>query len=285
MADVRIQLDLSGLLNATSAISAKILPLVSQAVGAIAQQGQYQWKESVKQARLWSGEKSPYMNSITWKMTGDFSAEVTSDYGMAAEIETGRPAKDLKKMLDTSQKVRRTKDGRRFMVIPMRHNTPGNDALAPAMPDAVYAMAEQMTKSQVVSSTEQRPSGEITNLSPGSGMRPAAKQTPFASNPATKKAFMVPRHQYKWGDRLDTSGIAGLTAKQHKNMQGMVRMNTSSGGQKSSAFMTFRVMIEGSTGWIIAPRPGLHLVDKTATALQPMAEAALAEAVKRTFAQ
>lgn len=284
MADIKIQLDLAGLLNATSEISAKIFPLISQAVGAVAQQAQYQWKDGVKQARLWSGEKTPYMNSIIWKMTGDFSAEVSSDYSLAAEIEDGRPAKDLKKMLNTSQKVRRTKDGRRFLVIPFRHNTPGNDAHAPAMPDAVYAMAEQMTKSSVMSSNQQRPSGEITNLSPGSGMRPASTQTPFASNPATKQAYMVPRHQYQWGGRLNTTSIEGLTAQQHKNMQGMVRMDTSSGGQNSSAFMTFRVMIEDSTGWIVAPRPGLHLVDKTAAALQPLAEASLAEAVKRTFA-
>lgn len=283
MAEIRIQVDLSGLLNATGDISAKIFPLVSQAVGAIAQQAQYQWKDGVKQSRLWSGEKSPYMNSIAWKMTGDFSAEVSSDYPLAAEIENGRPAKDLKKMLDTSQKVRRTKDGRRFLIIPMRHNTPGHDALAPAMPASVYALAEEMKKSSVTSSSEQRPSGEITVMSPGSGMRPASTQSPFSSNPATKQQYMVPRHQYKWGERLNTAGIAGLTDKEKRNMNGMVRMETSSGGQQSSAYMTFRVMMEGSSGWIVAPRPGLHLVDKTAASLQPVAEAALAEAVKRTF--
>ena len=32
-------------------------------------------------------------------------------------------------------------------------------------------------------------------------------------------------------------------------------MNTSSGNQKSSAYLTFRVMAEGSTGWIVPAKP------------------------------
>jgi hypothetical protein len=87
-----------------------------------------------------TGEKEPYMASIAMQMTRPFSAVVSTDYKYADEIETGRPAKDLKQMLNTSPKVRRTKDGRRFLVIPMRHNTPGNGALAPSMPKAVYQM-------------------------------------------------------------------------------------------------------------------------------------------------
>lgn len=81
---------------------------------------------------------------------------------------------------------------------------------------------------------------------------------------------------YNWGDRLGGDGVA-------KNQQGMVRMNTAtSAGKKSSAFLTFRVMSEKSRGWIIQTQPGQHIVKGVADEMQPMAEAFIAEAVRRT---
>lgn len=281
--DYKISVDLAPLLNAAGAMTQQLMPLVSQAVHAVAEAAQHQWIDGVKQARLWSGEKQPYMASIQMKMTGPFSAEVSSDYALAFEIENGRPSKDLKAMLQTSSKVRTTKDGRRFMVIPMRHNSPGNDALATPMPPAIYELAAAMSKSSVTGQS-QRPAGEVTDITPAYGMRPAADQSGNAWTGGGKAPMMVPRHHYAWGDRLPAGLAPKLDPKHsHDPFAGMVRMDTSSGGQKSSAFMTFRVMIEGSDKWIIKERPGLKLVDKVATTMQPIAEAALAEAVKRTF--
>jgi len=71
------------------AVNAKVLPLMHQTVKAIAQQTAADWQHAVYKAKLWSGEKDAYAQSITWKMTGDFSAWVSTDYKHAAEIETG----------------------------------------------------------------------------------------------------------------------------------------------------------------------------------------------------
>lgn len=276
------------ILDKTGVIDKTIMPAVNQAVRAIAKATAAEWQQTVYRAKLWSGEKDAYAESITWRMTGDFSAVVSSDYKYVQDIETGRPARDLKKMLDTSLKVRRTEGGKRFLVIPMRHNTPGNGALAKSMPASVYDMAKQLAASRVVA-TGQRPSGEVTHLSPKSGMHPSANQTPYLSNPKTKQASMVTARKYAWGDRLTKSMLkaAGLDGPEAKRYAGMVKMDTSTpGGGKSSSYMTFRLMGEWQTGkWVIPAQPGMFLARKVAQAMRPKAEEAFAAAVKKTISE
>lgn len=282
-----ISLALGAQLDLSQGIKANVMPLVRQAVKAVAQQTAADWQEAVYQARLWSGERDAYAQSIKWEMTGDFSAMVSTDYKHAADIETGHPQRDLKKMLDTSLKVRRTESGKRFLVIPMRHNTPGNSAHAKAMPGSVYALAKAMTPSRVIA-TGQRPSGEVTHLSPKTGMQPSANQTPYLSNPKTKQALTVNRNQYAWGGRLTAAMLkeAGMDKADAKRYAGMVKMNTSTPGgkSKSSSYMTFRIMMEGQTGkWIIPAQPGQYLARGVVQAMQPKAEKAFAAAIQKTI--
>jgi hypothetical protein len=277
----KITFSAGALLDLSAGINAKVAPLLNKTVRAVAQQTVIDWHKAVNQAKLWSGEKEAYIQSIKWEMTGDFSAMVEADYKHAAEIETGRGPRDLKKMLDTSSKVRRTKDGRRFLVIPMRHNTPNNTAHASAMPGAVHNLASAMAPSRVVS-TGQRPSGEVTNLSPKSGMSAASKQSPYLSNPKTKQASMVASQKYAWGGRLTMGALkgAGLDAATARRYAGMVKFPDGSGGH---SHVTFRVMMEGATGkWVIPAQPGKFLARNVAQAMQPKAEAAFAAAVKKT---
>lgn len=279
MAQFKVHVDLSGVSqSASDIINGQVMPLLSQAVRAVAQQTQSNWQESVLRAKLWSGEKDPYAASISWKMTGSFAAAVSTEYKYAEEIETGRPARNLKKMLDTSDKVRRTTTGKRFLVIPFRH-TVGK------MPAGVKSMATSMQMSRVIAQS-MRPSGEVTNLSPKAGMSPAAKQSAYLSNPVTKSHSAVARRSYEWGGRLKAGALrgAGMDAATTKRYAGMVRMDASTpGGKKSSTYMTFRIMMEGSQGWIVPAQPGLFIAKKVAEAMQPKAEAAFAEAVKRTL--
>jgi hypothetical protein len=283
MAEYRISVDLSGVMQAAGVVDKAVMPLLHQAVRAVAQQTSINWQEAVQRAKLWSGEKDAYTASIQWQMTGDFSAVVSSDYRYANEIETGRPAKDLKVMLNTSMKVRQTKDGRRFLVIPFRQSTPGNDAHSPSMPASVYDLAKDMTASKV-DGQSQRPAGEVTALHPTYGMRPLKNQTPFASNPKTKSQFLVPKNHYNWGQKLDTSEIDGLSDAEKKRYAGMYRFDTRTpGGKRYSTYLTFRIMIEGSQGWVVPPKPGLFLAKRVADEMQPMAVQAFGEAVKRTL--
>lgn len=268
-------------LGLTGAVNAQVLPLLNQAVRAVAQQTAIDWQKSVYHAKLWSGEKDAYAQSIKWEMTGDFSAVVSTDYKLAGEIETGRGPRDLKKMLDTSSKVRRATDGRRFLVIPMRQNTPGNGALAKAMPQGVYNLAGAMAASSVVSKGR-RQSGQVTVLSPTTGMHAATKQSRYLSNPKTQQAVTVVSRKYAWGSRLTAAAIkgAGMDAATAKRYAGMVKFPDGSGGH---THMTFRVMMEGATGkWVIPAQPGKYLARQVAQDMQPKAAAAFAAAVKKT---
>lgn len=281
----QIRVSLASKMELSAGITKDVIPLLNQAVHAVAQATAADWKTEVYKAKLWSGEKDAYAASITYRMTGDFSAVVEATYEKAAEIETGRPPRDLKKMLDTSGKVRRTTDGRRFLVIPMRHNTPGNGAHAKAMPSSVYEMAQAMAPSRVIAAG-QRPSGEITHLSPKTGMHPASHQTPYLSAIASKQAATVVARKYAWGDRI-TGGMlkaAGMSKAEARRYAGMVRMDTSTpGGAKSSSYMTFRIMMEGQTGkWIVPAQPGQYIAKKVSDAMQPKAEKAFSAAIQKT---
>ncbi|ENW4943687.1 hypothetical protein ACFLMW_003838 [Salmonella enterica] len=241
-------------------IDKQIFPYMHQAVDVVGKQVANRWVEAVYKAKLWSGEKDAYAQSISWKMNGDFSGYVEATYKYAKEIEEGRPSRDLKRMLGTSLKVRRTKAGTRFLVIPFRHNLKN-------MPPALAAQAQALTASKVTGMTQRR-SGEIT----GFGMKPAKVQTPFLSNPKTHGPMMVNQAQYKWGNRI-AAGFFGPNPKGKVDIAaGMVRMDTSSGKQKSSAFMTFRIMSEKSQGWIVPPQPGQWIARDVIAKIAPEAE-------------
>lgn len=243
---------------AGNVINASVLPRLNQAVRAVVAATQTDWMTAVQHARLWSGEKDAYSTSIQAKMTGDFSGLVWTDYKYAEEIDNGRPAKDLKSMLDTSLKVRTSKKGKRYLIIPFRHNTPGNDALAPAMPSSIDALASQLTPSRVT--------GMGTRVS-GTG----------AMNPKTRLAVTVPQRRYSWGERLVGASLAGGD----KRHEGMYRFDVRTpGGRRESEYLTFRVMMEGSPGWVVAPKPGLNIARGVVERMQPLAELAFGEAVK-----
>ncbi len=283
--DYKISIDLGAKMDILQAINAQVMPLMSQAVRAIAAQTNADWQSEVHRAKLWSVEKDAYAGSIKWRMTGDFSAVVETDYRYAEDIETGRPARDLKRMLDTSNKVRRTTSGKRFLVIPFRHGTPGNGAHAQAMPAVVHSLATAMAPSRVTA-MGQRPVGHTVHLSPKTGMTPASKQPAFLSSTANKQAATTAQRSYAWGDRLSAAALkqAGADAGQVKRYQGMVKMDTSTpGGAKSSSYMTFRIMMEGSSGWIVPAKPGLFIAKKVADGMQPKAQAAFAAAAKASI--
>lgn len=286
MSQIRYTITMSAgaAMSMSAGINAKVLPLLHQAVRAVATATSMRWQETVMQSKLWQGERDAYTKSITWKMTGDFSAMVESDYEHAQAIETGRPARDMKTMLNTSLKVRRTESGKRFLVIPIRHGSPNSNTNP--MPASVGKMAKAMEPSKVVG-MGQRPSGQVMTLSPKSGMKASSKQSGFLSNPRTQGASTVASRSYAWGGRLSAAALkqAGVSADQAKKYKGLVKMDTSTpGGAKSSTYLTFRIMMEGQSGkWIAKAQPGLNIVQKVTQEMQPKAQAAFAAAVQKTI--
>ncbi|ENQ1546118.1 hypothetical protein ACEOHC_003930 [Salmonella enterica] len=267
-----ITFNMGSTLDVLGVVNKEVFPYMHTAVNAVGQKMAAKWAEEVYKAKLWSVEKDRYAQSISFQMTGDFSGVVQASYKYAKEIEEGRPARDLKRMLGTSLKVRRTKAGTRFLVIPFRHNIKN-------MPPALYAQAKALEASKVTGMTQRR-SGEITDLSPKFGMRPAKVQNHFLSNPKTRGPMMVKQAQYKWGGRI-AAGFFGPNPKGKTDIAaGMVRMDTSAGGAKSSAYMTFRIMSEKSQGWVVPQQPGQFLARKTVQAIAPQAEALFKSAMK-----
>ena len=229
--------------NASSLIKglhAQLEAAIAQAVQTTAVTTYAAWYETVlRSPGVPSFYKDRYAASIKVEFDPDrMGARIYSDDPVSSLVENGFPARDQKKALDTSAKVRVAKGGKhagqRYLIIPMRHNTPGNTALAGAMPQAVYEQAKQMTKSTVTGKVSMR-----------SGLN--------ASILRTKGPLMTMRNTYAWGDRLDGADIP-------KRFKGMVRFNTSSGGQQSSSYLTFRILGEWSTGWVIPAKPGTFIV-------------------------
>jgi hypothetical protein len=255
MADYRVSVDID--LGAfQQEVLGQLFPIVTQAIASVAELGANQWRDAVMKARIAPFEKSAYADSIQWKMTGGFSAEIWADYKLAGEIETGRPARDLKQYLRTSRRTRisnsKKHPGQKYLIIPFRHNTPGYSAHSRPMPNLIHHAAKQLSKSSVV----------------GSGIRISGTGHP------------VSQSIYNWGGRLPAGMLP--KAKPHHVTDlyaGMVRMNTSAGGGKSSAYLTFRVMGEWSIGWVVPAKPGLYLAREVSTGLQPVLEEALAKAV------
>jgi hypothetical protein len=281
--EFKVSVQLGDILALGPLVRAQVFANLSGAVEAVVNAGEERWKTAVLSAPLWEGERQAYAASISARMLTPYSGEITSDYKFVEDIESGRPPYDMKRALDTSTKVRRTRDGRRYLIIPMRQNSTGNTAHAPAMPASVYGLAKGLGASSIESQGQRR-SGEITRLSPGGGMTPMSASTqrrnPFLSNPATKRAYMVTKNNYAWGDKLTKAALksAGASAEEQKRYAGMYRFKESTGG---STYLQFRIMMEGSSGWIIPAKPGLWLAKNVADSLQRTAGIDFPAAVQR----
>ena len=256
MPKYEISIDLAPLAQILGQSGNVIAQNVSKVVAAAAQSCWDRWTGAIMGAPgISAAEKLEYAGSVQIRSINGFEAEIWSDYKYASEIETGRPARDLKRMLDTSTKVRISAKGARYLIIPMRHNTPGNTAHAQAMPQSVYDIASQMQSSLIT--------GQTNRLS---GLN--------ASNIATKAPITVPQNIYQWGGRL-----GAVVSKKGKtdNYSGMVKMKESSGG---STYLTFRVMSEKSSGWIIPAKQGLLIVSKVVDEVRPLFDFAMEEAIR-----
>lgn len=269
-AEFRIAVELGHLLPEGSPLTGALFPTLSYAVKTIAEAAHQQWVQYASGAPLPDGKiikirTGEYARSIQLRQIGDFSAEVYSNLAYAIAIEEGSPARDLKKILDSSLKVRLTKDGRRYLIIPFRFNNP-NSVLGNNMPQAVHDWWQQGRNPSSITGTYRRLSGT------------------GAYDIKTRERITVPGWRYKWGDRLGKQDLAdlGVTGQAASRLQGMYnfRKPGGSGGSSHSQFVNFRTMVEGSRGWIAPAVEGKHPARTVAQQLQPVAEQAFQRAVE-----
>lgn len=236
----RIGVDVGGLLTNDVPQIEALFPTLSHAVRRLAEGAHAQWVRYAMGEPLPSGQvitprSGTYGRSIQLRQHGPFSAEVYSNLPYAVSIEQGLPARDMKRMLDSSLKVRLTKDGRRYLIIPFRHNAP-TSVLGNQMPKEVHDWWQDSGRQpSAIIGTYRRPSGT------------------GAYDWRTRQLITVPGRTYTWGSRLTKNDLAalGITGEAAKKLVGMVnfRKPDARGGAAHSKYLTFRTMVEGSKGW------------------------------------
>lgn len=232
-----------------------IMPSLTKAVELTAVEGQTAWQSGIwKTSGVWLEHKQRAISSIQFQMTSPLSAEIWSEDPVTKMIEEGYPMRDLKAMLDTSDKIRQSKGGKKYLYIPFRHNITG---ASNGMPAHVYDAAKMLAPSSIT----------------GRGKRLSAA------------GKMVSQAQYKWGHYLE-EGLVPKKKPYHTTdiYAGMVKMKTSqklSGG--SHAYMTFRTMVEGSSKWLVPARPGHYVLQTLSNFLGKRLEKNLKDAITQAL--
>lgn len=243
-----------------------VFPNLEHAVKTIAGKAHQRWLAYAQGAPLPGGQtitprSGAYLKSIQIKQLDATHWEIFSDAPYASAIEHGTGPYDMKQALQTSARVRRTKSGKRYLIIPFRWGTPGTVTFGKnVMPnDKVYQLLKDMQPSSV-KSVYQRESGNY----PGR---------------------MIAARKYKWGDRLGHvqryAGIDNVTASR---MAGMVKFQSNLagiGGNKHTKYLTFRVMSENSTGWIRPAQPGKFPAKQAVESYRAIAEKAFKMALQK----
>ena len=260
-----VGVDVGHLLPAGGPITAEMLPHLAHAVDTMAKMAEAQWKDYAHGAPLPSGRvmhnrTGEYVRSIIRNQLGPFSHEIVSHLPYAHALEEGTKAWDAKKILDSSLKVRLDKKGKRYLIIAFRWNTPGS-VLGHNLPAEVFNWWQESNalKSHVT--------GEYQRVS-GTG----------AYDIRTRAPLTVPQKTYSWGARLGTTDLHRLgffgSDPMHKRLKGMVHFRNpekQSGGGHSQ-YITFRVMKEGSKGWVRPAMPGYWPARSTAAKVEGVAE-------------
>ena len=281
MPTFRIGVDVGAMIPDGSPLSAELFPVLSEAVRVVSETAWRTWQDYAagetmpngKQIKIRSGT---YLRSIALRQLGPFDAEVYSDLPYAKSIEEGTRERDLHDMLGSSLNTRRTKDGRRYLIIPFRWFSSGSVASDNQMPQSIQNWWKSETPSHIIGHSW-RESGThavaFRNLTTGTYRQ------------SRGDILEVRKRRYTWGARLDkdTISAAGVTGKNADRMAGMVnfRKPRAKGGGSHSQYMTFRVMVEGGKGWKVPAREGMWPARTTADQLRPDAERIFGEAVKR----
>lgn len=264
-----MKMDLAGFANLSYAVQ-------RVATAAHAQWVSYAKGEPLPNGQVIKARTGAYASSIQLRQTGDFSAQVYTNLPYAKSVEEGSPARDLKDMLGRSLKARRVEDrhspnyGKRYLIIPFRWSTQGGGAIGGnVMPAAVQNWWKGKRFSSVAGWTERKS---------GTG----------AWDPTTRAPLMVPQRKYDWGGRLGKQDLQdlGVTGKAARNASGMVRFRDPQGGKggKHGQYMTFRVMMEGSSGWNVPAQPGKYPARAVEQQFRKIAEQAFTRAVAADIA-
>ncbi len=230
---------------ALSALGEDRLPNTALAVGQSVQMVQRKWMDLAKNA--FARPRGDYLSGIFDGLhyplnNNELSGAVINTVKHAHAIEYGIQSYDMKKALNTSSKVRISKDGNKYLIIPFRHGTPGAVTLPP-MPTNIYDRARNLGFSNQTGGGETE--GKVLK-----GVGDQGRRTKIAvRNPNNLKTFihLSKKQTYTW----KASPYAGMVK--------VKRDDTTNQGQ----YFTFRVMSEKSNGWIHPGTAPMKLAEKT----------------------
>lgn len=281
MNEFRIGVSVASILPLGSTLAGSAFPTISAAVRELTEKAHGMWVNYAMGAALPNGRSvknatGAYARSIATRQLNDMLGEVFTDLPYAEGIENGTRARDLHDMLGKSLKVRLTKDGRRYLIIPFR-SYHSNSVIGRPMPAAIegwWRTAVPREQSSHVTSMGWRASG--------TGAVAFRNRTTGRFRERRGEVVQVRQRAYKWGARLTEKDIRslGLGDAAVKQFAGMVRFDKPGQPGRHSQFMNFRALVEGSPGWRVPARPGLHIAQTVAEQLRPIAEEAIRRAAE-----
>jgi hypothetical protein len=252
--------EFSHLLALSAADAAALFPNSLHALKRLADAAEERWRgiaegaiplDSGKIMHKWGGEYSQSISTkpVTRPTDGSLIGyEISSSDPKAYWLEVGTSAWDMRKLLNTSHKVRQTAEGKRYLVMPFRWGTPGTLVVGAyvnrEMPESVHQFMLTRIKESFVTGTYQEASILDPNVS-------------------------VTRYRYQWGDHLTPNDVASLgldpNDKPGKHMVGMYRFNDPEAGRHAH-HTTFRTLSDNSApGTWIHPGTEPHLVAASVT--------------------
>lgn len=202
--------------------------------------------------------KGDYTRSIKLDDSKVNVVSVYTDFEHHRRIEEGHDAIDLKPGLLKGPKARQGKNGP-YNIVAFRHGIPGSDK---QRNNPMVARIYNLLKKE----TDTADALKLDGLSNARGTSKITGKSPDAKG--------VERNTYNWGARISK---LDQTNKRDNWKSGkyasMVRMQTSTGGAKSSSYITFRVVSIASDpqSWIVPARPGIPIRQATVDFARPMA--------------
>lgn len=231
--------------------SQKIFPRTFKAYKMSAQLIQYTWKSyamgsTIKgSAHKIKNPKGSYARSIKMLKFAPLGWEISSDNPIAKYLEDGTKEYDMKNTHPYGKRSRMGKNGDPYLIIPLRHGTPGSKSNAP-MPEQVYERIRAMSQEGIIKSS---------TISPERG-----KEENFWGD-------MIKRAEYNWGSRL--------TGMDDENLEGMMVMDVPSGKEAGrSTYLTFRIISVNSPAhkWIQKARPAMNITKYVVNNTRPIIE-------------
>lgn len=290
MFNIEYQYDLTALQEMIAVVEARMKEPQSNLIEAMKTAGNYVMNEWIRTAEtkfthsnggyaqgIVDGVKYPYQNDPL-----HFAIIHTQPY--ALYLEQGYEPYDMKKMLETSSKVRISKKGHKYLVIPFNHGNP-NAVTKNAMPDDIYKQAKTLNQSVVT--------GRFME-----GIQQGAKTFREAQILRAHNPNKVERNKYMWGGRLTdntprsiydgmvrfNSDVQSVRATYTKETSiGKFTINktvTQKTGNTYSTYFTFRVMSEISEGWQNRGMRPMNILKETKERVEAPVKNLIAQGIK-----